>query len=71
MLIFKNKNTTITVLFIQFYLNFILRRRHMKTYRVSFKYSTNQGKSWISTSTTIKAESNQGAIMQVESNMNM
>ncbi|CAK7053067.1 hypothetical protein [Fusobacterium varium] len=39
----------------------------MKTYRVSFKYSTNQGKSWISTSTTIKAESDQGAIMQVES----
>ena len=39
----------------------------MKTYSISFMYSNNQGKTWISASTIVKAESDQGAIMQVES----
>lgn len=38
----------------------------MNTYSVSFSYSKN-GKTWIRTSTTVKAESDVGAIMQIES----
>lgn len=39
----------------------------MKTYSISFMDSNNQGKTWISASTTAKAKSDQGAIMQAES----
>lgn len=38
----------------------------MKTYFMSFRYSKN-GKSWTSTSTSVKAESDMGAIEQVKS----
>lgn len=38
----------------------------MKTYSISFKYSRN-GNSWTSTSTSVKAESDVSAIMQIES----
>ncbi|WP_158306654.1 hypothetical protein [Fusobacterium sp. oral taxon 370] len=39
----------------------------MKTYSISYKYSTNGGKSWISTTTSVKAESDMGAIAQINS----
>lgn len=39
----------------------------MKTYSISFKYSNNGGKTWISTIKTVKAESDTGAISQVKS----
>ena len=38
----------------------------MKTYSISFKYSKD-GKSWTSTSTSVKAESDVAAIMQIQS----
>lgn len=38
----------------------------MKTYSISFKYSKN-GNSWTSTSTSVKAESDVSAIMQIKS----
>lgn len=38
----------------------------MKTYSIYFSYSKN-GKSWIQTSTTVKAESDVGAILQIKS----
>lgn len=41
----------------------------MKTYSVSYKYSKD-GKSWTSTSTSVKAESDMGAIAQVQSKYN-
>lgn len=37
----------------------------MKTYSVSYKYSRD-GKSWTSTSTSVKAESDMGAITQIQ-----
>lgn len=39
----------------------------MNTYSISYKYSTNGGKAWISTTTTVKATSDVGAIAQVQS----
>ncbi len=39
----------------------------MKTYSISYKYSTNGGKTWISTTTTVKATSDVGAIAQIQS----
>ena len=38
----------------------------MYTYTISFRYSRN-GRSWSSGSTTVKADSDMGAIAQVES----
>lgn len=38
----------------------------MKTYSIRFKYSKD-GKSWTSTSVSVKAESDIGAIAQIES----
>ena len=38
----------------------------MYTYNVSFKYSNNN-KNWISTSTTVKAEYDMAAIIQIRS----
>lgn len=38
----------------------------MRTYSISFSYPQN-GKSWTRTSATVKAESDVGAIMQIES----
>jgi len=38
----------------------------MYTYTIDFKYSKD-GRSWLHTSTTVKAESDIGAIAQVES----
>lgn len=38
----------------------------MKTYSISYRYSRD-GKSWCSTSTSVKAESDMGAIAQVQS----
>ena len=38
----------------------------MKTYSISYKYSRN-GKPWAFTSASVKAETDQGAIQQVES----
>ena len=37
----------------------------MKTYSIGYKYSKD-GKSWTSTSTSVKAESDMGAIAQVQ-----
>lgn len=38
----------------------------MKTYTISFKYSRN-GNTWQGMSTSVKADSSQGAIMQIQS----
>lgn len=38
----------------------------MKTYSISYKYSRD-GKSWTSTSTSVKSESDMGAISQIQS----
>lgn len=38
----------------------------MKTYNISFKYSKN-GSSWTSANRSIKADSDSGAIMQIQS----
>ena len=38
----------------------------VNTYSISYKYSTNGGKTWISTTTTVKATSDVGAIAQVQ-----
>lgn len=38
----------------------------MKTYSISYKYSRN-GKSWTSTSSSVKAESDMSAIVQIQS----
>ena len=41
----------------------------MKTYFIGYKYSRD-GKSWTSTSTSVKAETDMGAIAQIKSKYN-
>ena len=42
------------------------RRKDMQTYRISFQYSRD-GRSWTSTTASVKATSDSGAISQIES----
>lgn len=41
----------------------------MKTYSISYRYSKD-GKSWTSTTTSVKAETDMGAIAQIQSRYN-
>lgn len=43
----------------------------MKKYQISFKYSTNGGRSWTGRVETVSAESDLSAIRQIESKFDM